>query len=158
MITYTVTGVAELQAKVSQDITPHVKAMTLAIANEVQGRVAPYAPPSEANVPVTAWTPGGRKMWYERGFGSRWIRKDGTLNYRKSSEMMDRRWAITPVGATAHKLGNTASYSNWVHASGDQVEFHKRRGWKTDRTALVETIASGAITTHWMSMWRAVMR
>lgn len=72
--------------------------------------------------------------WYQRGYGPRWRRKDGSVGGRKTSQTMNRSWALErePWGALA---GNRATYSHWVHSSTQQARAHKAHGWKTDETA-----------------------
>jgi hypothetical protein len=54
-------------------------------AVHIKGKIAIYPNSSEANTP-------GQRRWYERGWGAKWTRKDGSIGGRKSSETLGRRW------------------------------------------------------------------
>lgn len=95
-------------------------------ANHLEGVVKEYAPKSEANKPGG---PGSR--WYQRGFGPRWARKDGTWGGRKTSEVLRSRWAVQSKNhGLTWIIGNNATYAKYVHGE-EQAHFHKDRGWKT---------------------------
>lgn len=131
-------GLDDLQRKLGADFRPMMRAATLAIAAEIQGKIAPYPPSTEANQP-------GSGRWYERGYGPRWTRKDGSTGGRKTSETLGRRWALGNYGDIGAKLGNAASYAPFVHAESDQALFHARRGWLTDRQATDRVRESGVM-------------
>lgn len=126
---------------------------TKVIALELQNEIAPYPRATEANSPSN---PTGR--WYERGYGRRWLRKDGTIGGAKTSQMLGRRWAIHAVGATGHSVGNNATYAPYVHASEEQASFHGRRGWKTDLASIKKLIDSGDINRIVVASIQAAMR
>ena len=44
-----------------------------------------YPPATEANQPKT-FHPGGNNRWYQRGWGTKWARKDGSIGGRMTSE------------------------------------------------------------------------
>jgi hypothetical protein len=85
--------------------------------------VAKYPPSSSANSPKTH---GG---WYERGFGTKYRRRDGTITGRQTSETLGRRWTtdVTPSGRLG-RIGNNASYAVYVQGE-KQARWHKQRGW-----------------------------
>ncbi len=133
-------GLREAQKLLGTNIQPALKAATKAIAVELQGKIAPYPPATEANSPSN---PLGR--WYERGYGPKRQRKDGTVTGRQTSQLLNRRWAIRVAGGIGHSLGNAATYAKFVHGANDQARFHGRRGWVTDRAAIEKLIASGVV-------------
>lgn len=110
-----------------------IKGLLRAAAEDVKGTVARYPPATEANAP-RGWRPGGNNRWYERGFGPRWVRKDGSVGGRQTSQTLGRRWT-TRVGDTWALIGNAASYAPYVHDADRQAWFHKRRGWPTIQDA-----------------------
>lgn len=109
----------------SPKVLAAAKAGLKAGAAHIEGKIKPYPAASEANSPAN-------DRWYERGFGSRWKRKDGSIGGRKSSETLGRRWTIKAKnnGLTV-MIGNNASYAPFVHDKDKQAAFHQRRGWKT---------------------------
>lgn len=87
-----------------------------------------YPPATEANSPT-------RRRWYERGYGPRWRRANGSIGGRRTSETLGRKWATEVrergrVGA----VGNNASYARYVHSHKLQPFYHRRRGWRSDET------------------------
>ena len=145
MLSITVLNADQVQRILGRDLTTDLAAMTKAVAAVIQDRLAPYPPATEANSPKTGWIKGGPNYWYERGYGPRWIRKDGSYNSAKTSEMMNRQWTIEPTASTSHILGNRATYARWLHSSEEQVTWAGPRGWVTDRKAVEQTVASGDI-------------
>lgn len=134
-----IVGLREVQRTLGADITPAIKAATKAIALEVQGEIAPYPPATIANSPSNP-----KRRWYERGFGPKWVLKNGAVHGRKTSETLGRRWAVKQRGVGA-VVGNPASYADVVHDADKQARFHGQRGWVTDKEALMRVIRSGAI-------------
>jgi hypothetical protein len=102
-----------------------------ALAN-VQESVSVYPAASEANQP-RGFTSGGDNRWYERGFGPRWARKDGSIGGAKTSQMLGRKWAHTvkqETGMIVGEIGNNASYAAYVHGQDTQQWYHLARGWR----------------------------
>ncbi len=134
----TITGLDSVRRLLGTDYGPAIASATQAIALQVQGEIAPYPPATEAN------SPGNEAgKWDERGYGSHWRRKDGSVGGSKTSQMLGRQWLIRAQGRTGQAVVNRATYANFVHAAADQARFHARRGWVTDLTAVQRTIASG---------------
>lgn len=154
MITIEIKGLDDLQKRLGRSIEPELQQFTLAIASELQGEIAPYPPATEANRPVSRWVSKGRNQWYERGFGSRWIRKNGTFGARKSSQMMGRQWAVNKHGRFGARVGNQASYALYLHNYAEQVPWAKARHWKTDKQAAEAVVRGGAIQRLWQQMVR----
>jgi hypothetical protein len=103
-----------------------VKAAIRAGAENVKGSVNQYPPSSSAN------SPKSRGRWYERGYGIRWYDREGTLQGRRTSETLGRRWTTRSVdGGMGAIVGNNASYGAYVQDEERQARFHGARGWKT---------------------------
>jgi hypothetical protein len=85
-------GDVELRRKLAQlkDLKSIVPALNAA-AVHVKGKIAQYPPSSEANVPG-----GPGSQWYQRGWGSKWMRMDETVNGRMSSEDLGQKWTVRP--------------------------------------------------------------
>jgi len=101
----------------------------LAAGQMVEGKMKIYPPPSIANSPSN---PTG--YWYERGYGSRWWRADGTMGGRKTSERLKEQWTVEPLGRTAVQVGNKVTYGPFVQDAQNQQWFHRMRGWQTIQT------------------------
>lgn len=98
----------------------------------IKGAIAEYPPASEANSP-------SNQRWYERGYGSRWRRKDGTIGGRATSETLGRRWTVeSEANGLRAVVGNNASYGPYVQSAERQARFHSARGWKTDAQVIEE--------------------
>ena len=103
-------------------------------ALHVKGKISEYPPSTTANSPGN---PTGR--WYERGWGPRWSRKDGSWGGRKTSETLSKRWTTAERNAGLTQIiGNNASYAPYVHDAEEQAKIHGARGWKTDEEVLRE--------------------
>jgi len=115
-----------------QVVRRRLAAVIQASAQNIKGTISPYPASSQANAPKSY--PG---RWYQRGYGPRWARKDGTTGGRKTSETLNRRWSVKKgSGGFSAIIGNNASYSRYVHAEENQARFHSMRGWVTDEQAI----------------------
>jgi len=118
----------------------------------IEGRVSVYPPATEANRPRPFVSGGGSdNRWYERGYGPRWARKDGTVGGRKTSRFLGRQW-ITQVNVVEEGIegvmGNSTPYAEYVQGR-EQARFHARRGWLTldDAVAQSEEDIAAAVST-----------
>lgn len=109
----------------------YLPAVMQAAASDLMGWLAVYPPASSAN-------DSSEDRWYERGFGPRWRRKDGSIGGRQTSETLGRRWTtqVAPDGLWA-RVGNNASYARFVQGI-EQAWFHAKRGWRTTVQAVQE--------------------
>lgn len=94
--------------------------------------IAQYPLASEANTPY-------QRRWYERGYGPKWMRKDGSVKGLKTSETLGRKWSVVARSDTEVVVGNNASYAPFVQSAEKQANFHRQRGWRTDDMAIKET-------------------
>jgi hypothetical protein len=133
----TVQGAADLARKLNVNIRRELQPAMVAIGAVLQGIIAPYpAAPSYT----------GRKRWYERGYGQRWLRKDGTKGGIKTSQFLNRSWAVEPDTVTNGALvTNKATYSPWLHLQQKQTKVAERIGWITDRDGIRRAEQSGDI-------------
>lgn len=103
-------------------------------AVHIKGIISKYPPATIANSPGNP-----TRRWYERGYGPKWKRRDGSVGGRKTSETLGRKWTIGErAGGLQQVIGNNASYAIYVHSDADQARFHGRRGWKTDLEVIKE--------------------
>ena len=143
-------GVEKLHRALGSDLKKAMRTGTHFIGLEIKREVAEYPPQSEANIPRgfgTAYSVKTRKAansWYQRGYGPRWARRDGTVGGSRTSEMLNRSWRMRKAySGTGTLLGNKASYAPAVHHWKEQASFHRRRGWVTDRDAVDRVRKSG---------------
>ena len=80
--------------------------------------------------------PGSR--WYERGYGPRWMRADGSVGGRQTSETLGRRWTSRVQGKTSAIVGNNASYAPYVQSAAKQAAWMSPIGWRTDQEGIDE--------------------
>ena len=134
----TITGLDEVRKALGTSFRPAIDTGLKTLAGEVQNEIAPYPRATVANSPSS---PTGR--WYERGYGPKWLTKAGAVHGRQTSQTMNRRWAIRQRRALAWQVGNSATYSPYVHAERQQARFHAIRGWVTDAAAIKAVVGSG---------------
>lgn len=112
----------------SKAIVPVLKAALL----HLRGKISVYPQETEANKPKTTFVPKGNNSWYERGYGSKWVEKDGTIDGRQTSQTLGRSWteAVDAAGKWA-SLGAKATYGPYVQDADSQTAAHKKHGWVT---------------------------
>ena len=138
----------DLKRALDGDMRKVIQKASIPLTRELHSTVAKYPPESEANLPrgfgsaVSIATKKAQNRWYKRGYGPQWSRKDGSVGGRKTSEMLNRSWGIKRL-RWGMQLGSRASYSPVVHHHEDQANFHKARGWVTDKQAVDKLLASG---------------
>jgi len=171
MLTITIVGLDRIRQRFGQDITPHLSALTLGVAEQVRSEIQSYPAATEANRPHTVYTRGkkyGRTQWYVRGEGPHWLVKGarstgpgragmgrvhevnnvmGIERFKHTSEQLGQQWHIEAEGDTAHVVVNRASYASYVHSQLHQARFHGDRGWKTDRDAIDAVKGSGMLVS-----------
>lgn len=102
-----------------------LQAALLAGGEQVKRKVVVYPPQTMANSPDN---PTGR--WYERTYGPRWRRRDGSVGGSPTSEDLKHSWNVQAIGQTV-VVGTDTTYAPYVHDKEKQAKFHKDRGWKT---------------------------
>lgn len=117
-----ITGLDALQRKLGNLVADAtINRAIKASAVHLKGKVSKYP----ANQP-----PANPRIWYVRGFGSKWRRKDGSIGQRQSSETLGKRWTIR-TGNRWAVVGNNASYGPYVQDPQRQTKVMARRNWKT---------------------------
>lgn len=125
MIVVTLEGLAEALGKLDRATLGNVTASALKkFANEIKLRAVIYPPEG----PWCAPGPYPHR-WYQRHFGPRWSRKDGTIGGRNTSERMQLGWVVEPRSQVEVVVGNRASYSPYV-VGAEQTAVHAAHGWK----------------------------
>ena len=133
---YRVQGAKELEralADAPRRIMRGLKAMMGGATELIRSGLADYPPETAGNKP-RAFTSGGQNVWYERGFGSKWARKDGSVGERQTSETLGRSWTTEVRGFAAGVrgiVGTKASYAPLVQDEKRQAAVHKRHKWPT---------------------------
>ena len=148
MLAMRIEGLAQLQARFrGVNFRPALRTATLAIAHEIENYVAPYAPETAANMKPGWFVIGGGKRgnrWYERGYGTKWLRKDGSVGGRKTSQVLNRQWNVQRHGDIGAVLNNKASYGLYVHGADQQASFHAAHNWRTDEAGVKHVSQTGA--------------
>jgi len=86
-------------------LRPHITSAVTHISGKLDKTSYPPAPYKNK-------TPGN--SWYDRGWGTRWMRADGSLGGRQSSEDLGPSWKGKATSDTRGIIGNDASYAKWV--------------------------------------------
>ena len=129
-ITTEIQGVDKLIQRLSRVASNQYMTGTMQVATDVlRTEIAVYPPATDANQPMA-------RRWYERGFGPRWMLRNGQIRGRRTSETLGRRWTtrVTNGGMTGI-VGNNASYAPFVQSARQQSRVMARIGWKTDEEA-----------------------
>ena len=130
----TIEGHDALHAKLGQlEGLRSMKGVLMTAGMMLKDYIAEYPAATEVNTPGG---PGSR--WYQRGYGPKWMRKDGAVNGIESSQALGRRWTVVAKSDREVLVGNSASYAPYVQSAEKQAGFHKRRGWRTDEMAIKE--------------------
>ena len=106
------------------------------VGQHVRDKIKTYPQSTDANSPRD-FVPGGKNTWYQRGYGPKWVRKDGTVGGRKTTEFLKQSWGVQATN-TQVVIGTKVTYAPYVHDEETQADFHKRRGWKTVQTIAKE--------------------
>lgn len=137
MTTIELKGLREAIAKLDRATSDAVvKRILTAGAIHLYGKAKEYPPSTEANQPRgfnSVYSIRSRRAmntWYQRGYGSKWVRKDGSIGSRQSSEQLQQNWSMRVLSNSA-VIGNNASYGIYVQDERKQASFHKGRGWRT---------------------------
>lgn len=122
-------GVERLEKRLGQIVARNVlNRSALAAAKHVKGKIARY-PPQAA--------PTNPNSWYQRGYGPRWRRADGTIGGKKTSENMGKQWTIDIDRAVSRAtVGNKVTYVRWVQDKERQAPIHEKNNWLTAQDML----------------------
>jgi hypothetical protein len=94
----------------------------------IKGKVSKYPRSTAAN---TKGTQAG-DHWYQRGWGSKWVRKDGTVGGNQSSEDHAQSWFTKSSNrGLTQKIGSDTTYGPYLQDPSKQTKVHNRIGWKT---------------------------
>lgn len=143
---YRVQGAKELQrafTKAPGRVMRGLRAMMGGAVELIRSGVADYPPAGEGNRPRT-FQSGAQNTWYERGFGSKWARKDGSVGTAETSEALGRSWTTEVRGFAAGVrgiVGSRAGYVRKVQDEKQQTAVHKRHKWPTVQGVFKEKTA-----------------
>jgi hypothetical protein len=131
MISVEIKGMKELMKKIqSVEGGKYVLPVLEAGGQTARDEAQLYPKPGMANSPDNP-----ARRWYERGYGQRWYKKNGSIGGKQTSETLGKNWHVTPNKSGMYVVvDNRASYAKYVHGE-EQAKFHGARGWKK----LVET-------------------
>lgn len=101
--------------------------------NELKKIMAIYPPAGIWNRP-----PGSRgdNRWYERGYGSRWLRRDGSLGGTNNSQQFDRSWVSEKRDEFSQSVNTSVTYAPFLIDPNQRVNWAVSHGWvSVDKTA-----------------------
>lgn len=135
--TIRIEGLEALERKLGRAVADStINTAIKAAALHVKGKIAEYPDATDANRPKT-YQPGRWNTWYERGFGQKWARADGSVGSRATSETLGRKWTIRTSNRSA-TIGNNVSYGPYVQGATRQTAAMRRIGWKTTKDVAEE--------------------
>ncbi|NLS80049.1 MAG: hypothetical protein GXY76_22645 [Chloroflexi bacterium] len=94
------------------------------LAEEIKAQATPYPPEGPWNAPGPY-----PARWYQRHFGPRWARADGSVGGSNTSEQLQKQWLVEQRGAAQVVVANRASYAPWVMGE-EQAALHAAHGWR----------------------------
>ncbi|RLC77701.1 MAG: hypothetical protein DRJ03_26400 [Chloroflexi bacterium] len=133
---YKVQGAKELERAFNEyprRVMKQLKAMMGGATELLRSGLADYPAETEGNKP-RSFQSGAQNTWYERGFGSKWARKDGSIGGAETSEELGRSWTTEVRGFAAGVrgvVGTKVSYAPLVQDEKRQADVHERHKWPT---------------------------
>jgi len=122
-----VEGLGQFAALTSAAVQRAARRAVDQVAQIVQDKMAVYPPEGDYNRPGPY-----PKRWYQRHWGPRWARADGTVGGRNTSQMLQKHWRNQWIAPLTRKVFNTVTYAPYVQAAEHQTTTHRRHGWQTD--------------------------
>jgi hypothetical protein len=78
----------------------------------------------------------GDNRWYQRNFGARWKRKNGTLGGRNTSEKLQKNWGVEVKSELVASAFTEVSYAPFLLDPDKRVSWAAVHGWQsTDEIA-----------------------
>ena len=71
----------------------------------------------------------GDGRWYERGYGSRWRRANGTLGGANTSEQLNRSWMVKNDNDKSTSVYTGVSYAPYLFDPEKRVSWARGHGW-----------------------------
>ena len=125
-------GGKELQAKLAKlGNLSFLKPVITSQGVYLKKAIAVYPPAGSGN--SSAWP-----TWYERGYGPKWRRADGSIGGRQTSEKLRNSWTSKAESNTRAIIGTDTSYAKWVQGGDTQSAVMHDIGWKTTDTVAEE--------------------
>ena len=110
------------------------------VAHEVHIRMAAYPPETHANQPGPY-----PERWYQRHFGQRWARLDGSTGGNDTSEQLQKSWREVVVGPLTREVWTDVSYAPYVQSAEYQSGVMRVIGWQTDEEVVEEVMNDARI-------------
>ena len=133
---YRVHGAKQLErafAEAPARIMRGLKAMMGGAVELIRSGVADYPSETAGNKPRT-FQSGAQNTWYQRHYGPKWARKDGSVGSAETSEVLGESWTTEVRGFAAGVrgiVGTKASYAPYVQDEKRQAAIHKQNKWPT---------------------------
>ena len=125
--------IREVVAKITAIIdNPESRKRVLTRASEELKKImAIYPPPGIWNRP-----PGtrGDNRWYERGYGSRYMRANGSVGGKKTSQQLDKSW-VSKADTDSANVYTEVTYAPFLLDPDQRVNWANAHGWvSVDKT------------------------
>jgi len=134
-----VEGVTEL-GQITPRISGSIVKLVATIADEIRRRMAGYPPETRANQPGPFPT-----RWYQRHFGPRWARADGSIGGLNTSQDLQNSWKNIVSGPLERTVWSSADYAPFVQSAELQSSVMRDIGWHTDEQVVDEVMSDSRI-------------
>jgi hypothetical protein len=128
----TVTGIEDIQRRLSVDLRPALQAAAVGIGQLIRAPLAATPPP--AHKPVI-WASQRQRRWWFAHRREAGLPLEYTRNSDPESQRIQAKWTVQPTKDGA-VVGTTVTYAPWVQSAEKQTEQHKSTGWVTDEEAI----------------------
>ena len=129
-VTIAIRNLDAVMRTIGTDIKPAIRAASLAIGEEIRGKLAVY--PGPVKYPIQ-WASEKQRRFY-------FAMRAGKLPYVRNSDAQSQRigpsWTTARRGDIGAVVGTRATYAPWVQDSERQQPFHRNTGWITDKAAV----------------------
>jgi hypothetical protein len=107
---------------------PKARTRLLRLASlELSDRMRVYPPEGLYNHEPGAQ---GNGVWYQRQFGSRYRRKNGTLGGRNTSQKLQKNWRVERVDAFSTSVYTEVTYAPYLFDPNQRASWAASHGWK----------------------------
>ena len=72
----------------------------------------------------------GNGRWYERGYGSRWKRKDGSIGGSPTSQKLNKSWGVEKRDEFTASVFTNVTYAPFLFDPDRRVSWANGHGWK----------------------------
>jgi hypothetical protein len=116
-----------------------VVGIRLGVAEKVRDAIARY--PGPPRHPIR-WASAKQKRWFFAALREGEIEAPYVRQSSLTSQRLGPSWAVAEEGRI---VGTRVTYAPYVQSAEHQQPFHADTGWRTDRQAVAEIVAAGAV-------------